>query len=82
MCDMKCRLEMGRYLERSSDGSEYFFTRGLTRAVLKEVGKLTSESERFFNLVTGRRRASIQDLRSLVGKTSRGQVEFDEERIA
>jgi hypothetical protein len=54
----------------------------LTRAVLKEVGKLPSESERFINLVTGRRRASIQDLRSFVGKTSRGQVEFDEERIA
>ena len=43
---------------------------------------MPSESERFINLVTGRRRASIQDLRSLVGKTSRGQVEFDEERIA
>ena len=54
----------------------------MTRAVLKEVGKLPSESERFINLVTGRRRASIQDLRSFVGKTSRGQVEFDEERIA
>lgn len=56
--------------------------RGFTNAVLKVVGKMPSDNERFIKVMTGRRRASIQDFRSLVGITSRGQVEFDEDRIA
>ena len=43
---------------------------------------MPSEKERLISVVTGKRRASIHDLRSLVGITSREQVEFEENIIA
>ena len=49
--------------------------------VLKEEGKVPSESERLMMLVIGGRRASMHDFRRFVGMISREQVE-SEERIA
>jgi hypothetical protein len=63
-------------------GSECFFRRGLRIAVLKASGKTPSVILRLIRVVTGRSRGSMQVLRSLVGRRSRGHVEFDEERIA
>ena len=56
--------------------------RGFTIAVLKESGKVPSVIQKLIKVVIGRRRESMQDLRSVVGIRSREQVEFEEERIA
>jgi len=55
---------------------------GVTRACLKEVGKEPAERERLMMVVIGWRREGRQVLRSQVGIRSRGQVEWEEERIA
>ena len=51
-------------------------------AVLKEEGKVPSESERLMMLVIGGRRASMHVFRSFVGIISRKQVQSEEESIA
>ena len=51
-------------------------------AVLKEVGKVPSESDKLIKLVIGESRESMHDFRSFVGMRSRKHVEFEEERIA
>ena len=51
-------------------------------AVLKEVGKVPSESDRLIKVVIGDSRESIHDFRSFVGMRSREHVEFEDERIA
>jgi hypothetical protein len=51
-------------------------------AVLKEDGKVPSESERLMIVVIGDRRESMQDFKSFVGIRSREHVEFEEERMA
>ena len=51
-------------------------------AVLKEDGKIASESERLMREVMGGTRESMHDFRSFVGIRSREQVEFEAERIA
>lgn len=51
-------------------------------AVLKAQGKVPSVIQRLIRVVIGRRRGSMQVLSSLVGMRSRGQVEFEEERMA
>jgi hypothetical protein len=48
---------------------------------LKDVGKVPSERERLIRVVIGARRESRQDLMSLVGMGSSGQVEFEDERM-
>ncbi len=68
-------------LERSSFGSDCFFSNGETTACLKEDGKTPFESERLISWVMGTTRALIQDFSSLVGITSREQDESVEERI-
>ena len=55
---------------------------GLRMAVLKESGNVPSVMHRLIRVVIGRRRDSMQDLRSLVGMRSSEHVEFEEERIA
>lgn len=54
----------------------------MTIAVLNDAGKVPSASERLMIVVMGGSRESMQDFRSLVGIRSRGEVEFEEERIA
>ena len=48
---------------------------------MKDVGKVPSERERLIRVVIGARRESRQDLMSLVGMGSSGQVEFEDERM-
>jgi len=54
---------------------------GLTKGDLKDVGKVPSARERLIRVVIGVRRESRQDLMSLVGMGSSGQVEFEDERM-
>ena len=61
---------------------EYFLRSGFTIAVLKEDGKVPSESERLTIVVIGDSRESTQDFKRFVGIRSRKQVEFEDERMA
>ena len=63
-------------------GSEYFLRSDFTSAVLKESRKVPSIIQKLIKVVIGRSRESMQDLRSLVGMRSRGQVEFEDDMIA
>ena len=51
-------------------------------AVLKQDGKISSESERLIMVVIRGNRESMHGFRSFVGMTSREHVEFEEERMA
>src|SRR6185436_16716423 len=59
-----------------------FFSKGLTRAVLKQEGKVDSVRQRLISVVIGCNRVSRQDLRMTVGMKSSGQVASEEARIA
>ena len=48
---------------------------------MKDVGKVPSVRERFIRVVIGARRESRQDLTSLVGMGSSGQVELEDDRM-
>ena len=48
---------------------------------MKDVGKVPSVRERLIRVVIGARRESRQDLMSLVGMGSSGQVELEDERM-
>ena len=54
----------------------------MTKACLKEDGKVDSERQRLRSVVIGSSRESKQDLRSQVGIISSGQEELDEERMS
>ena len=54
----------------------------MTKAHLKESGKVPEESDRFTMVVMGPRRAWRHFLRRKVGMRSRGQVESEEARMA
>jgi hypothetical protein len=51
-------------------------------ALLKESGKIASESDELIRVVIGISRESMADFKSLVGMRSRSHVEFDAENIA
>ena len=68
-------------MARSSCGKHDFLRSGVITAVLNGAGKVDSDRQRFRRVVIGGSNASRQDLRSLVGRISRGQVESVEERM-
>ena len=76
------RLDIGRQFARSSGGKLDFLIRGVTIACLKEEGKVDSAMHRFMRVVIGGSKASMQDLRSLVGNMSSEQVASVLERIS
>ena len=49
---------------------------------MKVSGKVPSVMQKMIKVVIGRSKESKQDLRSLVGMRSRGQVELDDDMIA
>jgi len=51
-------------------------------ACLNSLGNVLSEMHRLRSVVMGGRRASRQDLRSVVGIRSRQQVELEQDKIA
>src|SRR5215469_12848363 len=80
--EMKFRLDIGRWLERSSLGRESFLRVGKISACLKSTGIVDSLRQRLIRRVTGSRRASRHDLISFVGRKSREQVQSDIDKIA
>ena len=50
-------------------------------ALLKESGKIPSESDKLIRVVIGISRESMADFKSLVGMRSRSHVEFDAENM-
>ena len=54
----------------------------MTIACLKLLGKTPSKRARLTKRVIGEARASIQDFKNFVGRTSSEQVAFEEERMS
>ena len=54
----------------------------MTTTCLKLSEKVSSKRARFTNSVIDEERASIQDFKNFVGRTSREQIAFEEERMS
>lgn len=59
-----------------------FLSKGRTQAILKESGKMPSDSARLMMVVIGGSRESMQDFKRKVGIQSKEQVELEDSRMA